>query len=113
MELLGALSNQAQQERLQQLADKLDRLAASKAQPRPSARVDQRIRSGVVLQAVARVLATAKRPLRACEIHRAVSTLLKQPVPYGTVKRSLSGGIQGPKPRFERISWGRYQLRRS
>jgi hypothetical protein len=111
MELVGPLSNQPLQERLQQLANKLDQLAASNAPPRPSARADQRIRSGVVLQAVTRVLEVAQQPLRTYEVHQAVSTLLKQPVLYGTVKGCLASRSHGDKAPFERVARGYYRLK--
>lgn len=48
MGLLGCYSNPEIQERLRQLSDKLDRLVASDAAPRPSARRDRKLRGGIV-----------------------------------------------------------------
>jgi hypothetical protein len=91
VELLGALSNREMQGRLEQLADRLDRLAASNASPRPSGRVDQQMRPGVVMQAVIGVLAAADRPMRTRDVYQAVVTQLQQAVGYGTVEDVPTG----------------------
>jgi hypothetical protein len=76
MDLLGALSNPANRERMQQLADKLDRLARSKAPRRLSGRVDQRISHRAVTQAIKSVLEQSGQSMLTRDIHRAVMALL-------------------------------------
>ena len=110
MELVGSLSNQETQGRLQQLSDKLDKVAASHAAPRRSARSDRIHRCGSVLEAVTRVLASADRPMRTCEIHASVTALLAEPVSASSVKGCLADKVQGPGAPFERVARGRYQL---
>jgi hypothetical protein len=112
MELLGSLANPEVQERLQQLSDRLDRLAASDAPLRPSGRVDQRIRPGAVLQALNQVLRSTDQPMQISDLHAAVSSLLGT-VSYSAIKRCLTAGIHGKDARFERVAKGCYRLRRS
>jgi hypothetical protein len=111
--VLGALSNSASQERLQRLADKLDRLARSKTPRRPSGRADQRTSHRAVLRAVNSVLERSGQPMRTGDIHRAVIALMKQPVSYSSIKRCLAKQTQGQQASLERIARGYYQLRRS
>ncbi len=112
MELLGSISNPEKQERLRRLSDKLDQVAASEAKPRRSGRADQRLRPGVVLNAIMFVLASAEQPMRAKEIHEAVMALLEQPVTYSSVKACLADKAQGVEAPFERTARGCYRLRK-
>jgi predicted transcriptional regulator len=110
MGLLGCYSNPEIQGRLRQLSEKLDRLAASNAAPHPSARRDQRLRGGLVPQAIERVLSQAAGPMRACDIHAAVEDLLDRSVPVSSVKNWLARQALGEKPRLVRLDRGRYRL---
>lgn len=112
MGLLGSLSHQDLQKRLEQLAEKLDRLAVSHAPRRPSSRVDQRMRPGIILKAVSRVLEQATQPMRTCEVHKAVVALLQREVLYSAVKGCLARQALGQQARFERTARGHYQVRR-
>jgi hypothetical protein len=110
MGLLGAYSNPEIQGRWRQLSAKLDRLAASGAVPRPSARHDQRLRSGLLPKAIERVLVQAASPMRARDIHAEVEELLGQSVPASSVKNWLATQVQGDKARLVRLDRGRYGL---
>jgi len=66
-----------------------------------------------VLEAVIRVLADRKEPMRARDVHSAVEALLGEPVRWGSVKKCLSSNINGTSPRFVRVSRGRYCVRSS
>lgn len=110
MGLLGAYSNPEIQGRLRQLSEKLDRLAASNAAPRPSARHDRRLRGGLVPQAIERVLSQAAGPMRACDIHAEVEDLLGRSVPVSSVKNWLARQVQDQRSRVVRLDRGRYRL---
>jgi hypothetical protein len=110
MGLLGCYSNREVQERLRQLSDKLDRLAASDVAPRSSARRDRRLRGGLVPKAIERVLADSGKPMRACEIHAEVEELLGKSVPSSSVKNWLAKQVQDQKPQVVRLGRGRYRL---
>ena len=110
MGLLEAYSNSEIQGRLQRLSEKLDRLAASGAAPRPTARVDRRLRGGLVPKAIMRVLAEAGEPMRACDIHAEVEQLLGCSVSVSSVKNWLAKQVQGGQPQVVRLGWGRYRL---
>jgi hypothetical protein len=69
MGLLGCYSNPEIQERLRRLCEKLDRLAASNAAPRPSVRRDRKLRGGLVPKATERVLAESGKAMRARDVH--------------------------------------------
>jgi hypothetical protein len=84
--LLGSYSNPEIQKRLVELSEKLDRLAASDAAPRPSRRSDRKIRAGVVPKAIVRALAESVEPKRARDIHAAVEELLGMKVPASSVR---------------------------
>jgi hypothetical protein len=110
MGLLGCYSNPEVQERLRQLSDKLDRLAASDVAPRPSARRDRRLRGGLVPKAIERVLADSGKPMRPREIHAEVEELLGKSVPSSSVKNWLAKQVQDQKPQVVRLGRGRYRL---
>jgi hypothetical protein len=95
---------------LQQLSNRLDRLAASKAVPRPSGRSDRIFRHGAVQAAVFRVLGGAKGPMRPCEVHEAVVDLLGQMVSTSSVKDCLARNASGPDAQIVRLKRGRYVL---
>jgi hypothetical protein len=111
MGLLGSYSNSQVRERLRQLSEKLDRLAASNAAPRPSGRRDQRLRGGLVPKAIDRVLREATGPMRARDIHAEVEGVLGQQVPVSSVKNWLAKDAQGHQSRVVRLDRGRYRLR--
>lgn len=106
MGTIGTLSNR---ERLGRLADKLDRLAASDAQPRPTVLESGR-RCGATSEAVMRVLADADEPMRMCEIHAAVEALLGEMVPRSTIKNCLANNSRGNGALLVRLGRGRYRL---
>jgi hypothetical protein len=110
MGLLGCYSNPEIQGRLRRLSEKLGRLAASNAAPRPSARTDQRMRGGLIPDAIERVLIEAAEPMRARDIHAAVEELLGQPVSVSSVKNWLAKSARGDAARLTRLGWGRYRL---
>ena len=98
------------QGRLRQLSEKLDRLAASKAAPRPSTRRDRKLRGGLVPKAIERVLNDSGGPMRARDIHAEVEELLGMPVPVSSVKNWLAKQVQGRQSRVVRLGRGRYRL---
>jgi hypothetical protein len=108
MELVGALSNHEIQERLRRLSAKLDLLSAKGAAPRPSARLDRRLRSGLVPEAIMRVLSESVEPMRMKDIHMEVETLLGQLVSRSAVKNWLASHVQGDTALFVRLGRGRY-----
>jgi hypothetical protein len=91
------------------LSDILDRLAASDAVPRLSARHDRKLRGGLVPKAVERVLADSSEPMRARDIHTKVEKILGRPVPASSVKNWLAKHAQREKPRLVRLDRGRYR----
>jgi hypothetical protein len=109
MGLLGTYSNPAIHERLRQLSEKLDRLAASDAALRPSGRHDLRLRGGLVPRTIEQVLTEAPGPMRARDIHAAVEDLLNRSIPTSTVKCWLTKSTQGEQPRLVRLGRGRYR----
>jgi hypothetical protein len=111
MELLGALSNQELQARLQRLSDKLDRVAAGKAKPRRSGRADRVLRAGVVPQLITQVFQGADGPLLVREVHEHVEALLGKPVPRSSIKNWLAKNTGGKNATFVRLRRGRYRLR--
>jgi hypothetical protein len=110
MGIVGAYSHPEIQGRLRQLADKLDRLAASNDPRRHSSRNDRTIRCGLVAKAIQQVLAEAPGPMRVCDIHAAVEDLLGQSVPTSSVKDWLAKNVKGERPRLVRLGQGRYRL---
>jgi hypothetical protein len=108
VELVGALSNHEIHDQLRRLSAKLDQLAASNARPRPSARADRRLRSGLVPQAILRVLSESVEPMRMRDIHTEVERKLGQPVSTSAVKNWLAGHTGGEQALFVRLKRGRY-----
>jgi hypothetical protein len=83
-----------------------------KATVRPEPQLDAgRLGNGVVKRAVAKVLASAQRPLTVLETRAAVVDLLGHPVSKGSINCCLSTGALGNEPRFERVARGCYRLR--
>jgi hypothetical protein len=78
-------------------------------QPTPTPETG-RLGNGVVQRAVIKVLAAAKGPTRAADIHLAVERLLGRAVSKESVSCCLRTGIRGAEPRFERVSVGYYRL---
>jgi hypothetical protein len=68
-------------------------------------------RAGWVVEAIVRVLAGQREPMRVKDIHAAVEELLGEPVRWKSVKASLAANVAGPSPRFIRVARGRYRLR--
>jgi hypothetical protein len=58
------------------------------------------------------VLADEGRPMRLTHVHAAVERLLGLDVSKDSVAWCLSSGARGKQPRFERVSYGCYQLTR-
>ena len=110
MELVGALSNHEIQERLRRLSEKLDLLSAKAAAPRPSTRLDRRLRSGLVPEAIMRVLSECVEPMRMKDIHAEVERLVGQTVSRSAVKNWLARHAQGDHALFVRLGRGRYCL---
>jgi hypothetical protein len=110
MGLLGCYSNPEIQERLRQLSDKLDRLVASDAAPRPSVRQDRKLRGGIVPKAIERVLADAGKPMRVRDVHAEVEEFLGMSVPASSVKNWLAKQVQDRQSRVVRLERGRYRL---
>jgi len=110
MGLLGCYSNHEIQERLRRLSEKLERLASSNAAPRPSARLDRRLRCGLVPQAITQVLTDSVEPMRVRDIHTEVEALLGQSVSPSAVKNWLARHARGDHALFVRLGRGRYRL---
>ena len=110
MGLLSSYSNPEVQGRLRRLSEKLERLAASDAAPRPSGRQDRRLRGGLVPKAIERVLREASGPMRARDIHAEVEELLGRSVPVSSVKNWLAKRVQAGDRRLVRLDRGRYRL---
>jgi hypothetical protein len=108
MGVLGAYSNHDTQERLRRLAEKLDCLAASGASPSPTTRRDRRLRSGLVPEAIVRVLGEAGEPMRVRDVHAVVEQLLGQPVSPSAVKTWLARHAVGDRATVMRLGRGRY-----
>jgi hypothetical protein len=113
MGLLGGYSNPEIQGRLRRLSEKLDQLTTSDAPPRPSARHDRRLRSGLVPDAIMRVLAGSVEPMRARDIHAEVEALIGQSVSPSAVKNWLASNVRGEQARLIRLGRGRYRLAES
>jgi hypothetical protein len=110
MELLGCYSNHDIQGRLRRLSEKLERLATGHVAPRPSARVDRRLRCGLVPTAIEQIRRETAGPMRARDIHAEVELLLGRSVPGSSVKNWLAKHAGGEKPRLIRLDRGRYRL---
>ncbi len=97
-----------------------DRVERAGAKDRPDGGAAERAGSPIgsghrrddwVLEAVLRVLAERKEPMRARDVHGAVEALLGEPVRWGSVKKCLSSSVTGVSPRFARVARGRYAIR--
>ena len=113
MELSGALSNPfAKHKSLLNRMTELHETSLMKAEGRP--RQPRPVPPGPspVLETVARVLAPAREPMRAREIHGAAETLAGQPLRWNSVKASWAAGASGRPPRSERLRRGMYRLAR-
>jgi hypothetical protein len=108
MGVLGAYSNHETQERLRRLAEKLDRLAASGASPRPTTRRDCRLPSGLLPEAIMQVLGDAGKPMRVRDVHAVVEQLLGRPVSPSAVKTWLARHAVGERATVMRLGRGRY-----
>jgi len=108
MGVLGAYSNPGTQERLRRVAEKLDRLAASDAIPRASARAERQLRGGLVPNAITRVLCESAAPMRVREIQARVEGLLCRPVSRSSVKNALARHVQAERALVVRQSRGLY-----
>jgi hypothetical protein len=109
-DLVGTYSNPEIQERLRRLSEKLERLAASDATPLPSARPDRKLRSGLIPQAIMRVLGEPVEPMQARDIHAEVEAVLGRAVSPSGVKNWLANHARGDRPLFVRLGRGRYVL---
>jgi hypothetical protein len=108
MDLLGALSNSANRDKLARLAASRRRLLrGAPAQVAPTPRPPAR--AGEVVQAVEEVLAS-KGVMRVGEVVLAVENSLQRVVNRKTVKACLSEGALATPPRFKRTGHGRYRL---
>jgi hypothetical protein len=63
-----------------------------------------------VLAGVIKALELGARPMRVCDVHRAVEAMLGQPVRPASVRASLASNVSGAAPRFVRIAHGQYRL---
>ena len=114
MELSGALSNPVVIHktlliRLGGLQKKL--LRAASEDPREPR--DRPVRRPPVLELVTRVLESADRPMRACEVHAAASELYDGPLLWHSVKEALAAYSIGGDRRFRRVGHGIYELARA
>ncbi len=71
-----------------------------------------RLGNGVIQRAVVKVLAAADRPMRGADIHRAVEHALGHLVSKNSVSWCLAACVRGRQPRFERVGYGVYRLKR-
>lgn len=110
MELTGALSNPEAQVHLGRLVAVCREIARENEGREPPPLPKPRPPWRPVLQTVMAVLAQAEEPMRAIDVHRAVETLLGEPVPDSSVKSCLSRSASGPNAHFERVGHGRYRL---
>jgi hypothetical protein len=108
MGLLGCYSNPEIQGRLRRLSEKLEQLSAGNAAPHRSARVDRRLRCGLVPKAIMRVLSGSVEPMRVRDIHKEVEALLGQTVSSSAVKNWLAVHARGDHALFVRLERGRY-----
>jgi hypothetical protein len=110
VELLGALSNQELQERLQRLSGKLDRLVASQAPRRQSVRADTILRPGLLPRLIMQAFQEAPGPLLVREVQDEVEALLGRPVARSSVKNWLAKHAGRGHELFVRLGRGRYGL---
>jgi len=82
---------------------------------RPSATGNHRVgtahpRQGRIVDAIVSALRSRGEPMRARDVHAQIEVLLGEPVRLATVKATLAGNLEGPAPRFVRVSRGRYEV---
>ncbi len=105
--LVGQLSNLSSSlEQVLSVPRPLQRRASIPAQPQTG-----RLGNGEVGRAVVKALEAAPDPMRGVEIHAAVERLLGCVVSKDSVSWSLAADVRSSKPRFERVSYGRYRLK--
>jgi hypothetical protein len=112
MRLVGQLCNPSSS--LERVLDALPGapLETTAASCSPLVPAPRRLGNGVVQRAVVKVLAAAGAPMRHADIHAAVQGQLGQSVSKESVSWCLRTGSRGSEPRFERIAYGLYRLRR-
>jgi hypothetical protein len=109
MDLSGAVSNPRLQVELPRLAALQARLhALSLLTPKTACSPPRRI--GAVIDAITTVLELAEQPMRACDFHTAAEGLLGRPIKWTSAKATLAEHAGGPRPRFQRTSYGRYRI---
>lgn len=112
MDLVGTLSNQTTQERLQRVTERVRHfLSATPLDQVPLPRRRLRRRSGSIPVAATAVLASCEGDMRARDIHAAVEGLLGESVSASSVKDCLTRNAQSGSGLFERVGRGRYRLR--
>jgi hypothetical protein len=67
-------------------------------------------RQGRIIDAISQVLSQEGDPMQARDVHANVERLLGEPVRWSSVKATLAGNIEGPRPRFLRVARGRYRV---
>ncbi|HME04318.1 MAG TPA: hypothetical protein VKG38_14950 [Solirubrobacteraceae bacterium] len=87
-----------------------DRPDGGAAEQAVSPIADRHRRHDWVLEAVIRVLADQREPMRARDVHGAAEALLGEPVRWGSVKKCVSSNVTGDSPRFVRVARGRYAV---
>src|SRR5437016_13322606 len=112
MVLVGALSNPNLQDLFQGLTSQRRRKQRRKNQDFNGPRPDGRRRFGTVSGAIVQVLAEAQSDLRVREIWAEVERLLDSSVSRHSIKSYLHRGSYGSTAMFERVSHGRYRLRK-
>jgi hypothetical protein len=70
----------------------------------------KRLGNGVVQRGLIKALSVSNRPMGVCEAQAAVEALLGHCVSRDSVNSCLSTGARGVRPRFERVTPGRYRL---
>jgi hypothetical protein len=109
VDLSGAFSNPRLQIELPRLAALQARLhALALLTPKTPCSPPRRI--GVVIETITTVLELAEQPMRACDIHAAAEELLGRPIKWTSVKATLAEHAFGPRPRVQRVGYGRYRI---
>jgi len=63
-----------------------------------------------VIETITTVLELGEQPMRACDIHAAAEELLGRPIKWTSVKATLAEHAFAPRPRFQRVGYGRYRI---
>jgi len=111
MRLVGQLSNPSASLAavFEALPDEPSRpVAGIDSEERPTGRLG----NGEVKRAIVKALAAADEPMRGADIHRAVEHVLGHPVSKNSVSWCLAACVRGRQPRFERVGYGVYRLKR-